>query len=35
MRQISKVMVCEVRDEFAMWVMAAGVLVGAYLALAM
>jgi len=34
MRQFPRVMVCEVRDEFAMWVMAAGILVGAFIALA-
>jgi hypothetical protein len=34
MRQFSKVMVCEVRDEFEMWVIAAGVVVGTFIALA-
>ena len=34
MRQISKVMACEVRDAFEMWVIAAGVLVGTFIALA-
>ena len=34
MRQFSKIMACEIRDEFEMWVIAAGVLVGAFIALA-
>ena len=34
MCQFSKVMVCEIRDELTMWVIAAGVLVGAFIALA-
>jgi hypothetical protein len=34
MRKFTKAMACEVHDDFAMWIVAAGVLVGTYLALA-
>jgi len=34
MRKFTQSMACEVHDDFAMWVIAAGVLVGTYLALA-
>ena len=34
MRKFSKVMVCEAREGFEMWVIAAGVLVGTFIALA-
>ncbi len=34
MRKYSRAMTCEVRDDFEMWVIAAGVLVGTFIALA-
>jgi hypothetical protein len=34
MRKLTKAMACDVHDDFAMWIIAAGVLVGTYLALA-
>ena len=34
MRKFAKAMACDVDDDFAMWMIAAGVLVGTYLALA-
>ena len=34
MRKFAKATVCNVHDEYAMWIIAAGVLVGAFFALA-